>query len=616
MRKYSSTMNDSEIATLQSLISSYDLQNETMSSTKVLVDETISVAFESFLDKLRRTVEGNELKFVLEVSDESIGDSFREENSQKLPRTVAVSDYLADLLRNLRGGLVDKLVDAIDCRLVADEKAFLNVKNKCVEKVYNSRDSSIMYREILDRTMTYRFAEAVRFLKAEHKETLVRENMSLAEQLRCLQSRYNTLSTLHDEAECLLAQRESAMIIMRANIQTSSETIYALRENWSIAHTKNEEYVERMIHKVKKTMNNRRNTRTFEELPEDFFTDYDPDDADSNDEKSTVDNENDEDLHSCYTSQQSSKTPKRRIVADQGKKSRKPSRSFPKPIVLLKESSSTAVKIGLPGNVLPLVKPILSENIPNGIEVNENILALEEISVSDSRDDVGERSLNCSVIVSPLVETASREKGSIVDIKVNQKRGNGGQVINGIHKRTLEKGDKSIDKSSGRLILRTISTDSTTSEISDTSLSGDQVQDPSTPHLNNDVCNSPKKSSRKKSSSARKISMSLRRIMSSEESDAVKLEKAIDDILDRFDVDLVRKSAVMNALKKRKCSVRILSDHRILDPSSGIEMSTQTEEQNTDVLLRTYLDAAKQAVRFILLWWRLHCVIRLVVVTV
>ena len=588
-------MNESEIATLQSLISSYDLQNETISSTKFLIDETISVAFESFLDKLRRTVEGNELKFVLEVNDESIGESFREENSQKLHRKVTVADYLTDLLRNLRGGLVDKVVNVIDCRLVADEKAFLNVRNKCVEKVYNSRDSSLMYREILERTMSYRFAEAVRFLKAEHKETLVKENMSLGDQLRCLQSRYNTLSTLHDEAESLLAQQDSAMIVMRANIQTSSETIYALRENWSIAHAKNEEYVERLILKVKKTMNNRRNQCTFEELPDDFFADFDPDDMDSADEKSTVDN--DDDLHSCYASQQSSKTPKKRIVADQRKKSRKPSRSFPKPVVLLRESSSTAGKIGLPGNVLPVMKSTLPGNSPNGAQVNENILALEEVSVSDSRGDGNERSPNCSVTVSPLM---NREKGNLVDVKANERTGGGGQSTNDLNKITIGIGDKTISKSSGRLIFRTISTDSTTSEISDTSLSGNQVQGPDapvTPHSISDVCNGPKKSSRKISSSARKISASLRRMTSGEESDVVRLEKAIEDIMDRFEVDHVRKSAVINALRKRKTSVRISSDQRILDPCFGIEMTTQTEETNTDVLLRTYLDAAKQAVR-------------------
>lgn len=245
-------MSSPDTHAFNSLITSIEEPIESLESTKDVIDKYLADSFDSFIKKLNITLKGKDSPLFVEVEDDTEVSQNSDESKRKKFHSVLISDYLVDLTKKMRGVIVHNLMNLVDDRLVRNQKAFLHVKNKCLERLHASRDSSVLYRNVLEASMTTKYSESVRIMKDQYKETIVKENTTLSKDLSDMQSTYRTLWTLHDQLTLQLTKSNNSVDILHEKIRSSYEDTYALRESNALLQDRHENYLENILKEVKK----------------------------------------------------------------------------------------------------------------------------------------------------------------------------------------------------------------------------------------------------------------------------------------------------------------------------------------------------------------------------
>lgn len=238
------------------MISSLELSNESVESTKKQIEKYLSASFNSLVTKSCNIIEEIESQSLTDVQ----GGKFNlvkliDEKNSKKNCVSSIADYLIDSFKKVQSDVLEKVISFIDHRLIHDQKAFANIKTKCLKQLHDSRDSSILYKKILETSMIHKLSESNRTMREEFRETLTEENTNITRELTTLQSTYEILWSLHDDVNQQLQHCEKTILKLNDDVQISFDTINTLREKIIITKQKHEEFIERMLKEIKRRFN-------------------------------------------------------------------------------------------------------------------------------------------------------------------------------------------------------------------------------------------------------------------------------------------------------------------------------------------------------------------------
>lgn len=229
------------LADVDTFVTLHKSNIETILNTKTKVDSKLSRTFEDFLLKLA------EIKQLDDLSIDIEDIQYSSDYSNKISwHKVKMKTYLGDIFFTLSKDISENLISIIDERLQCDLTGLLETKKRIVEQLYNTRDSSALYRRLLETSMNEKLSDSVRFIKNEFEQTLLKENVEMSKNLQESQALYDTLWIVHEGNTEQLISCEETILQLNESALTSFETISNLRENMTIMRERHEDYVEKV----------------------------------------------------------------------------------------------------------------------------------------------------------------------------------------------------------------------------------------------------------------------------------------------------------------------------------------------------------------------------------
>ena len=202
----------------------FDSSITTLSSIGLTIDGHLSRFYDSYRQKV----------VSLEISENS-NSIIEGQGEVKIPpvpkHQVAQFGYFTELFDELKKSIVEDLIHTVDKKLSGDRSAFQVIKKKVYEQLTASRDSSALYRDSVDRSMSYRFSESIRLMKNEIHDDLVHQNEKLKLELEVLKSSYEALSFVQEDAAIQISEDDFKISLLNSNLISSLETATSLQEN-------------------------------------------------------------------------------------------------------------------------------------------------------------------------------------------------------------------------------------------------------------------------------------------------------------------------------------------------------------------------------------------------
>lgn len=250
-------MTDGELEALQAMIMSEDYDDKSGKSLKTagkLINSLLTQAFDSFQQKLASIDKRNNGLIFLEERDldQIERNKYWCNITNTVKRQLTNSEYLADVFGKLKSAIVEKVLYLIDDRLVADRAAFKRIKMKIVKQLTVSRDSSALYRNNVDISMNHKLSESDRFMRSNYQQDLVRRNEQLVQSLATLQATYDTSWLVQEDYTQQIIENEEMITMLNNNLETSMEAAASLRSNIIMMKERHEDEINKIIRETRK----------------------------------------------------------------------------------------------------------------------------------------------------------------------------------------------------------------------------------------------------------------------------------------------------------------------------------------------------------------------------